>query len=239
MKIGFKKEILNMENLTTVSCSVVFVANNTPSQSENGEFTYTPKDDIFIGLMNPITLRLILQNKNGDKSIEVKSIRDILSVVPEFESNNGLKFIFERPLKFSIIYDANIGKEKNPEQYVKDIADVMIKEVGKMKVSSVGINFDFFGNCNNPSDRLKENFLCNTKDDDTIEKTAIVVAYKKDTYTKLNLSIADGSTKDKSGLLYRINFDCKVKGENNIDSILKENNFKKFAESKIKSLMNK
>jgi hypothetical protein len=239
MKIWFKKGILNMEDLKIVSCSVVFLANNAPSESESGELSYTPKDDIFMGLMNPITLRLILQNCCKGENIEIKNIRDISSFIPEFESNNGLKFIFERPLKFSIIYDANIGKEKDPEQYVKDIANEMIKESGKKKVGSVGINYDFFGKCDNPSERLKKNFLCNTLEDETVEKTAIVVSYRKDAYTKLNLSIADGSTKDEKGLLYRINFDCKIKGENNIDSILKENNFKKFAGNKIKSLMNK
>lgn len=238
MKIGIKKGILNMENLETLSCSVVFLANNAPNESESGEFNYTSKDDIFIGLMNNITIRLILQNYHNDKNIEVKNIRDISNFMPEFESNNGLKFRFERPLKFSVIYDTSIGKEKNPEQYVKDIANEMIKESGKMKVGAVGINYDFFSKCNNPSEILKKNFLCDIIDE-SIEKVAVVLAYKKDVYTKLNLSIVESLTKNEKGLLYKINFDCKVKPQNNIDSILKENDLKKFAENKIKSLLTK
>lgn len=62
----------------------------------------------------------------------------------EFKSSNGLRFIFERPLKLSIIYDSNIGDEKNPEQYVKDIANDIIKECDETKIGSVGIDYEFF-----------------------------------------------------------------------------------------------
>jgi hypothetical protein len=232
----FKKGFLDMSNLKTVSCSVVFVADNAPKMTDEGVFNYTDKDDIFKGLMNSITLRLILQNLHGDKNIGVESTSDIPNVIYKFKSTNGLEFIFEKPLKFSIIYDANIGTEKEPEKYVKEIADIMIKESGKMKVGAVGINYDFFEKYDNPSEIMKKSFLCDINDSD-LEKTAVVLAYKKDLYTKLNLSIVVGTIKNEEGLIYKINFDCQVKQQNNINIILNKNDLIEFAQGKIESLI--
>lgn len=228
-------KIMN-ENFKTISYSIAFLSEIAGNKEV--KFFTDQEGNLFKDLASVFTLQLLLDAYDKDAGIEVTENLNSLFPVREFKTNNGLRFIFEQPLKLSIKYQHDEGNKENPDEYVRKLAELIALKSGKKsKIGFVGVNYEIFYPINEPERIIVNNLISQVEKDDTMESGLVKVVYRVDAYTKLNLSVTSATTNEQKGLYLSTNFHSEIRGDNKISDVLERNDIRQLIDEKITKLI--